>query len=128
MAYSGEQFTLREVDNIISVTGVSGAAVTATLPAVPGGFHHIVSIHIVEYAAAIVIASATPTVVTTTNIPGALAFTFPTALAAGTNFALVYSPGSSPIQSVARGVATTFVCPAIANLIWRINILYYVDL
>jgi hypothetical protein len=68
----------------VTATGISGAAVTATLPLVVGQFHYITSIRVSAYNVAARTGSATPVVVTTTNLPGTPAFTFGSAGAIGT--------------------------------------------
>lgn len=108
----------------VTATGVSGAAVTCTLPAAANVFHYIQSIEIIKYAVAALTGVATPIVVTTTNLPGNIAFTFGTAQAIGTTLEedLV---GIDTLRSAAVNTATTFVCPATTNVIWRINVFYY---
>lgn len=108
----------------VSVTGLSGAAVTATLPAPPAGmFHYITGIDIELYAAVARLGAANPIIVTTTNFPGGIAWNFPTAGAVGT-IDRYEMPISAPIKMVAA-TATTIVCPAALNGIWRTNVTYY---
>jgi hypothetical protein len=114
--------TINAATLIVSVTGVSGAAVTATLPAIVGMFHYISEIHIVQYATLTTIGAAAPTVITTTNLNG-LAFTKPTALAVGATFVTTYTP-TQTLRSAAANTATTIVCPATTSIIWRVNVLY----
>ncbi len=106
-------------------TGNSGAAVTLTLAAVAGQFHYITHIRIQLYAAAARAGSATPVVVTTTNLPGSLAYTFETAQAIGTSIERVTELAGNPLKSSAVGVATTIVCPVATTGIWRITAHYY---
>lgn len=108
----------------VTATGVSGAAVTCTLPAVASVFHYIQAIQITKYAVVALVGGATPTVVTTTNLPGNIAFTFATAQAIGTTIDedLI---GIDALRSSVVNTATTIVCPATANVIWRVNIFYY---
>lgn len=109
----------------VSQTAAAGAAVTATLPAPGAGlFHYITSIQIVKYAVAAITGTATPVVVTTTNFPTAVAFTFPTAQTIGSIVEQKMEP-TAAIRSLNANTATTIVCPAVANTIWRINVLYY---
>lgn len=116
---------LRASDLVVSATAASGTGVTATLPAAGAGlFHYINRVNIVKYAAAALSGTNTPTNVTTTNLPGTLAFTTPTALAIGTQYENDVEP-SGPIKSSAANTATTFVAPATTNVIWRINVYYY---
>ena len=113
-------------DQCVSVTGASGAAVTATLPAVASNFHYISVIHITKYAVAAITGSATPIVVTTTNMSGPLAWTFDTAAAIGTSLDRFYS-FEQPLKSATVNTATTIVCPATTSVIWRINVHYYLS-
>lgn len=108
----------------VSATGASGAAVTLTLPAAVSVFHYIQTIKITKYAVAALTGIATPIVVTTTNLPGSLAFTFGTAQAIGTTLTedLV---GIDALRSTVVNTATTIVCPATTNVIWRVNVFYY---
>lgn len=108
-----------------SVTGATGAAVTATLPAVVGQFHYITLLEIHKYFTVANAASATPLVVTTTNLPGSLAFTFgQPAGAIGVTDERVYGP-NSPLKSSVANTATTIVCPATTGIIWRVNVFYF---
>lgn len=108
----------------VTATGVSGAAVTCTLPAAASVFHYIQTLVITKYAVAALTGVATPVVVTTTNLPGNLAFTFATAQAIGTVVEedLV---GLDTLRSSVVNTATTIVCPATTNVIWRVNVFYY---
>lgn len=108
----------------VTVTGIAGAAVTLTLPAAANVFHYIQSMEIIKYATAAISGTATPVVVTTTNLPGNIAFTMATAQAIGTTLEedLV---GIDALRSSVVNTATTIVCPATANVIWRINVFYY---
>lgn len=108
----------------VTATGVAGAAVTLTLPAAASVFHYIQSIEIVKYATAAITGTATPVVVTTTNLPGGLAFTFGTAQAIGTTLDYTFV-GIDTLRSSAVNTATTIVCPATTSVIWRVNVLYY---
>lgn len=110
---------------VISTTGVTGAGVTATLPAVASNFHYISFIEVIKYFTAANAASATPLVGTTTNLPGSLAFTFGQPLGTiGTVDRIIFNP-NSPIKSSVVNTATTIVLPATTGIIWRINVYYY---
>lgn len=106
-------------------TGASGAAVTLTLAAVGGQFHYITHIRIQLYAAAARTGGAAPVVVTSTNLPGSLAYTFETAQAIGTSVERVTELSGNPLKSSAAGVATTIVCPVASGGIWRVTAHYY---
>jgi len=111
-------------NSAVSVTGAAAAAVTASLPAVAGQFHYISRINIIAYATAARTGAAAPVVVTSTNLPGSLAWTTPTAAAIGTQYETDIQL-TSPLKSSAANVATTIVAPATASVIWRINVIYY---
>lgn len=108
----------------VTATGIAGAAVTCTLPAAASVFHYIQAMQITKYAAAALTGVAAPVIVTTTNLPGSPAFTFPTAQAIGTSVDedLI---GIDALRSSVVNTATTIVCPATANVIWRVNVFYY---
>ena len=108
----------------VTATGAAGAAVTATLPAISSQFHYITLFQIIRYAIAAITGTATPVIVTTTNLPGSLAFTFDTAGAIGTSLNQIFMPGA-PLKSSVVNTATTIVCPATTSVIWRINAFYY---
>lgn len=108
-----------------SATAATGTGVTVTLPAVAGQFHYISFIEIVKYFTVANAASATPLVVTTTNLPGSLAFTFGQPLGTiGTTDRMIHDP-NSPIHSSTVNTATTIVCPATTGIIWRVNVYYF---
>lgn len=109
----------------VSTTAATGVGVTVTLPAVAAQFHQITLIEITKYFTVANAASATPLVVTTTNLPGSLAFTFGQPLGTvGTTDNRLYNPGN-PLQSSVVNTATTIVCPATTGIIWRVNVVYY---
>jgi hypothetical protein len=113
-------------DQCQSVVGASGAAVTATLPAVASQFHYISEIRIERYATVVNTASATPITVTTTNLPGSLAWLVDNgADTLGSLTDKVITP-AVPIKSSVAGTATTIVAPASTGVLWRINVHYYV--
>ena len=113
-------------DQCQSVTGVTGAAIVATLPAVASQFHYVVGMEITKYFTAANAASANPLVVTTTNLPGSLAYSFGQPLGTiGTSDERTYSY-AAPIKSSVAGTSTTITCPATVGVIWRINVHYYV--
>jgi hypothetical protein len=113
--------------NTAGAQGAAGAAVTLTLASPGAGLrHYLTYLSINRFAAAALTAAATPVSVTTTNMPGTLAFIFPAdALALGQvdrwreDFAYA-------IASSAQGTATTIVCPATTGVIWRVTAGFYV--
>jgi hypothetical protein len=79
-----------------------------------------------RHAAAALTAGATPTLITTTNLPGSLAFSIPVeAAAAGSVYEKIIDP-ARPIISSAQNTATTIVAGAVTSVIWRITALFYV--
>ena len=109
----------------VPATGTAGAAVTCTLPAVSGLRHYITNIRVERIASALLIAAATPVIVTTTNLPGARAYSFPAdAAPIGNLFEKVDNFGYA-LASSAQNTATTIVCPATTSTIWRVQVDYY---
>ncbi len=115
---------LRSSTLVVTGTAAAGTGVTVTLPAVASQFHYITSINIVKYASVATVGAAAATVVTSTNIPGSLAWTLPTALAVGTQYETDVEP-AGPIKSSVAGTATTIVAVGLASIIYRITVYYY---
>lgn len=114
---------------IVTATGAASAAVTATLPAVPGLRHYIDNITVVRSATAALTAAATPVLVTTTNIPGTPAFTFGSdAGGIGVDKIVQLDPGGAGMAATAINTATTVVCPAYTGVIWRVTVTYRLGL
>lgn len=110
---------------IVSTTAATGVIVTNTLPASAGNFHYISAIEITKYFTAANAASATPLVVTTTNLSGSLAFSFGQPLGTiGTSETRIVTL-ANPLKSSVVNTATTIVCPATTGIIWRVNTFYY---
>jgi hypothetical protein len=109
----------------VSGTAAAGTGVTVTLPAVTGLRHIIDFIQVTRSATAALTASATPVVVTTTNLPGAPAMTFGADVAGiGIDKEVKLDFGGSGLAASALGAATTIVCPAYVGVIWRVNVVY----
>lgn len=121
-ATEAKQFLASDLS--VTAVGAAAAAVTATLPAVASQFHYITMIEVMFYATAARTGGATPVTVTTTNLPGANALTLPSAQAIGTLQQLKYE-FPTPLKSAVVNTATTIVCPATTNVIWRVNVYYY---
>ena len=110
-----------------TVTAATGVAATLTLASPGAGLrHYLTYLSINRFAQTALTASGTPVIVTTTNLPGSLAFTFAAdALPLGAidrwreDFA-------NEIGVSAQGTATTIVCPATTGVIWRVTAGYYV--
>ena len=110
-----------------TATGAASAAVTLTLAAPGVGLrHYLTYLRITRFASALLTAAAAPVLVTTTNIPGTLAFTIP-AEAALQGSVFVYQENFAfPLMSSAQNTATTIVCPITTGVIWRVTAGYYV--
>jgi hypothetical protein len=110
-----------------TTVGAAGAATTLTLASPGAGLrHYITYLAINRFATALLTAAAAPVTVTTTNLPGTLAFSFGAeALPQGTvdrwreDFAF-------PLATSAQNSTTTIVCPATTNVIWRVTAGFYV--
>lgn len=120
---------LRPTTAMVTQVSVAGSGATATLPAVPGLRHIVDFIRVTRSAAALLTAGATPTTVTTTNLPGTPSLTFgQDAAPQGTDKEVVLDFGASGLAVSAINTATTVVCPATTNVIWRVNVGYRLGL
>lgn len=110
-----------------TATGAASAAVTLTLAAPGAGLrHYITNLRIEAHASALLTAGATPVIVTTTNLPGARAYSIPAdARAAGAAYEKAET-FPRPLASSAQNTATTIVCPVATGVIWRVTADYYV--
>lgn len=117
----------RPSDLVVSVTAAASTALTATLPAAGAGlYHYITKIAVTKYCTIAITGTAAPTVVTTTNIPGSLAYTMATAMAIGTTIDRLDDYADAPLKVAAANTATTIVAPLVTNALWRINVQYFV--
>lgn len=113
--------------DIITNTGAAGAAVTLTLGAPGAGLrHYLTYLAISRFATAVLTPAATPVLVTTTNIPTALVLNFPAEAAAQGTLDRYREDFTFPLATTAQNAATTFVCPATPNVIWRATAGFYV--
>jgi hypothetical protein len=113
---------------VISVVSAANTQVTATLPAAGAGlFHYITGIYLFHSCTTAVTGSAINTI-TTTNLPGSLAFTNGNACAVGSDNPFAQIPlSSTPLKSSVANTDTTFVCPAQgAAAFCRMNIFYFI--
>jgi hypothetical protein len=83
-------------------------------------------IRILRNASAALTAGAAPTVVTTTNLPGTLAFSFGADAAPQGTDKIIQEDFAYPLASLAQSTATTIVAPLTTGVIWRITVGYYV--
>jgi hypothetical protein len=113
--------------NLGTATGASGAAVTLTLAAPGAGLrHYLTYLSINRFAAAALTAAATPVVVTTTNLPGSLAFSIPADAALQGTLDRWREDFAYPLATSALNTATTIVCPTTTGVIWRVTAGFYV--
>ena len=113
--------------NAATITAALSTAATLTLTAPGAGLrHYITGLRIERHAAALLVAGTTPVVVTTTNLPGALAFSIPMEAAAqGSVYEKVMEPARA-IMASAQNTATTIVAPLTTSVIWRLSATFYV--
>ena len=113
--------------NAATITAAVSTAATLTLTAPGSGLrHYITGLRIERHAAALLVAGTTPVLVTSTNLPGALAFSIPVEAAAQGS---VYEKVLDPVRSImasAQNTATTVVVPLTTSVIWRISATFYV--
>ena len=125
LAVDVTRLPLQSTTLAVTVTAAANTAATATLPAVAAQFHYITGIEIMRTSTALLAGTAT-LVVTTTNLPGGLAWSFGNAMAAGATQRDLFLTFNNPIKSSAAGTATTVVMPAPgAAVLWRANVYYY---
>lgn len=109
---------------VISATSAANTAVTATLPALAGRFHYVTAIQMLHSCSAAVAGSAVLSI-TTTNLPGSLAFINGDACAIGSDHetTMYFNP---PLKSSVINTNTTVVCPAFgATAICTLNVAYF---
>lgn len=112
---------------VVTTIGTAGAAATLTIPAPGAGLRqYLTYLAINRFATALLTAGAAPVAVTTTNLPGALAFSFAADAAAQGTIDRWREDFSFPLASSAQNTATTIVCPATTGVIWRVTAGYYV--
>lgn len=111
-----------------TITAATGVAATLTLAAPGIGLYHYITRLVIErHTSTLLTAGATPTIVTTTNITGSLAFSIPAdAAPQGQVYREVIEMGEHALKSTTANTATTIVAPATAGVIWRITAYYYV--
>lgn len=110
---------------LVTATAAVGVTITATLPAAAGLRHYLDFIKVRRSATAALTASATPVLVTTTNLPGSPVLTFGSdAGGIGLDVEQTLDFGGAGLSATAINTATTIVCPAYAGVIWRITAAY----
>jgi hypothetical protein len=114
-------------NTIGTAVGAAAAAVTLTLAAPGAGLrHYITYLAINKFASALLVAAAAPVTVTTTNLPGSLAFSFPADAGAAGTIDRWREDFAYPIAASAQNTATTIVCPATTSVIWRVTAGYFI--
>lgn len=112
---------------IATSVGASGAAVTLTLAAPGAGLRqYLTYLSINRFAAALLTAAAAPVTVTTTNLPGSLALSFPADAAAQGTIDRWREDLAYPLAASAQNTAVTVVCPATTSVIWRVTAGYFI--
>jgi hypothetical protein len=110
-----------------TATGAAAAAVTLTIASPGTGLrHYLTYLSINKFATAVLTPAATPVIVTTTNLPGSLAFSFEADAAAQGTMVRWREDFTYPLAASAQATATTIVCPATTGVIWRVTAGYYV--
>ncbi|MGL5079177.1 MAG: hypothetical protein ACRDBG_25535 [Waterburya sp.] len=119
----------RPATRMITNTGVASAAVTATLPAVAGLRHIVDFVKVTRSATVALTASATPLLITTTNLPGSPVITMgQDAAQIGVDKEVTLDFGSSGLAATTINTPTTIVAPIATGSIWRINVAYRLGL
>ena len=111
-----------------TTTAATGVAATLTIAAPGAGLRqYLTALRIERHTSALLTAGATPTVITTTNLPGSLAFSIPAdAAAQGVVYAMVENWGADGLAASAQNTAVTIVAGAVTGVIWRITAYYRV--
>lgn len=113
--------------NLVTILGTAAAITTLTLPAPGAGLrHYITYLSINRFATALLTAQAAPVAVTTTNLPGTLAFSVPAEAAAQGTLDRWREDFAFPLAASAQNAATTIVCPATTAVQWRMTAGFYV--
>ena len=109
-------------------TAATGVAATLSITAPAAGLYHYITRLVIErHTSTLLTAAATPIIVTTTNIPGSLAFSIPAdAAPQGQVYREVIDMSGQPLKSTTAATATTIVAPVTTGVIWRITAYFYV--
>ena len=122
---SGTPITPIPATLAITALSTANTSVTATLPAVAGQFHYIVSLHVTRTCTT-ALAGTAALAITTTNLPGSLAYTAGNACLVGTTNNDVVLDLHHPLKSSTVNTATTVVCPAAgAAVVCRVSVIYF---
>jgi hypothetical protein len=111
----------RLTSQVTTATGVASAAVTLTLASPGVGLrHYLTFIRLERHASALLTAAATPTIITTTNLPGG-SYSIPLEAAAQGSVYEKALDFALPLAAVAQNTATTIVGPITTGVIWRLT-------
>lgn len=90
-------------------------------------FHYILSIKVTKLYSVVGVANGAGNIITSTNLSGSPAWTTEQlASVAGTAVQVVSEVAAGlPMKSAAANTATTIVCPAQLQTIWRVQVCYY---
>lgn len=114
-------------NSITTTVGTAGAATTLTIASPGAGLrHYLTYLSVNRFATALLTAGAAPVTVTTTNLPGTLAFSFAADAAPAGSIDRWREDFAYAIAASAQATATTVVCPATPNVIWRVTAGFYV--
>lgn len=106
----------------LTATAAISTAVTLTIPAPGAGlFQYIDWIRVDHFAGALLVAAATPVLVTTTNLPGTPTLNFRADAAAQGTLTQNIIQNGMPIRASAANTAVTVVAPLTTSVIWRIT-------
>lgn len=109
-----------------TVTGLSGAVATLTIPGSVGLYNYLVALYVTKFAAAALTAAATPVLVPITGVTGSPILSFSASGdALGTVEKQQFEP-NKPLKGSAVNTAMVVSCPVTAGVIWRVNAVYYV--
>lgn len=110
-----------------TTTAATGVAATLTLASPGAGLRqYLTFLRILRSATAVLTPAAAPTVVTTTNLPGSMAYSFGQDAAAQGQDKIISEDFAYPIPASAQGTAVTIVAPAVTGVIWRISAGYFI--
>lgn len=113
-------------DQVISNLGTVGNSLTVTLPAVTAQYHYITAIEMVMYPIANTAGGTTPTMISTTNLPGSLSWIFDTLGTKGQSISKFFR-FTNALKSSVINTVTTITFPATSSIIWFANIYYYLS-
>lgn len=110
----------------VTATAAANTAVTLTIPAAGVGLFHYIDRIEISRVATLALAGTAVLTVTTTNLPGSLAWSFGNAMAAGGTSNDYSATFSVPLKSSAANTNTTIVMPAPGpNVLWGANVFYH---